>query len=106
MLAMLNDTDTMRNEVSLIQRAASWRGARPGWLFDPEELGHIGAPTMWLIGDRDPYASPELTRRWAESMPSASFEVIPDSGHMPWLDDPTLHADKIQAFWKAANPVE
>lgn len=105
-LSMMNDTDTMRNEVALIQHAASWRGFKTGALFDPDGLSGIDAPTLWLIGDRDPFGSPDVCRGWAERMSSASVEIMRDSGHLPWLDDPSMHARKIETFWNSASSIE
>jgi len=31
-------------------------------------------------------------------MPAATFEVLEGSGHLPWLDDPAGHAERIGAF--------
>ena len=105
-LSMMNDADTMKNEVALIQHAASWRGFRNGALFDPDGLSGIEAPTLWLIGDRDPFGSPDMCRLWADHMPTSSVEIMRDSGHLPWLDDPSAHAPGIVSFWASASPIE
>jgi pimeloyl-ACP methyl ester carboxylesterase len=96
---MMNDTSTMRNEVRLIQKGATWRGFRPGVFLDPAELAHVGAPTLWITGANDPFGSPDLVRGWAGHMPRADVRVMADSGHLPWLDDPEQHAEMIGAFW-------
>ncbi|MCB0915242.1 MAG: alpha/beta hydrolase [Actinobacteria bacterium] len=104
-LSMMNDTATMRNEVRLIQKGASWRGFRPGVGFDSAALGGITAPTLWIVGDRDPFGSVALVESWAHEMPAAALTVMPDSGHLPWLDDPEEHARLIEDFWSSRpNP--
>jgi len=97
-VSMTDDTDTMRNEVALIQAGATWRGFKPGFLFDPAVLPRIAAPTLWLWGEHEPFGSEALGRRWASSMPASTFEVQREAGHLPWLDDPTGHARRIDAF--------
>lgn len=98
-LSMMNDTATMRNEVRLIQKGASWRRFRPGVAFDSAELRGITIPTLWIVGDRDPFGSVALVESWARGMPEAELAVVPDSGHLPWLDDPGKHAELIDSFW-------
>lgn len=97
-LSMMNDTATMRNEVRLIQKGATWRRFRPGMFLDPSALTRIDVPALWLTGDRDPFGSPALMTDWAARMPSSTLHVLPDSGHLPWLDDPAAHAQRISAF--------
>lgn len=97
-LSMMNDTPTMRNEVSLIQSAATWRGFRRGRLVPADVLGRIKAPTLWLWGDADPFGAVELGRAWAGRTPGARFEALGESGHLPWLDDPSRHARLIGNF--------
>lgn len=102
-LAMMNDTQTMRNEVRLIQKGATVRGFRRGMGLDPERLPRITAPTLWLTGDRDPFGSPDLVRDWAGRMPASTVTVLDGSGHLPWLDDPARHARMIASFWQGTG---
>lgn len=102
-LSMMNDTATMRNEVRLIQKGASWRGFRPGVAFDPAALSRITVPTLWIVGDRDPFGSVSLVEGWARAMPEADLTVMPDSGHLPWLDDPKKHAELMDDLWGYRN---
>jgi len=97
-LSMMNDTRTMASEVTMIQAAATWRGFKPGRLFDPAALPRIAVPTLWLWGERDPFGDEALGRRWAAAMPFATFEVQPGAGHLPWIDDPEHHARRIETF--------
>lgn len=99
-LSMMNDTATMANEVALVQRVANWRGFRREWLFPVGGLASVRAPTLWLWGAHEPFGSVELGRSWAEQMPDARLEVIEGAGHLPWLDDPVWHAERIAAFLK------
>jgi pimeloyl-ACP methyl ester carboxylesterase len=102
-LSMMNDTATMHHDVRLIQKGASWRGFRPGVAFDPAALSSIAVPTLWIVGDRDPFGSVALVESWARGMPVADLTVMPDSGHLPWLDEPEKHAGLIDDFWCRRN---
>lgn len=77
---------------------------RHGLLFDPAALARIAAPTLWLWGESDPFGRVEQGRRWAASMPAGTFESFADAGHLPWLDQPAIHAARIAAFLGAEVP--
>ncbi len=96
-LSMMNDTNTMRNEVALIQRGTTWRGFKSG-LLPPETLGRIDKPTLWLAGDSDTFASVDMVRGWADRLPSVELEILEGSGHLPWIDDSPYHARRISEF--------
>ena len=44
-------------------------------------------PTLVLCGERD-RINVRLSRRLAEILPDARFEVVPDAGHVANLDNP------------------
>ena len=100
-LAMMNDTDTMRNEVDLIQRAATWRGFRKGWLLDPGALGSVKARTLWIAGDSEPFASAEMLQAWSSAIPDSRLVVRPGCGHLPWMDEPEGNAAMVAEFLSA-----
>jgi pimeloyl-ACP methyl ester carboxylesterase len=60
-------------------------------------LAHQAAPTLIVWGERDPWLPPRFAAAYAEVLPHARAETIPDGGHWPWLDDPTV-IDRIAAF--------
>ena len=49
------------------------------WGFQPEE---VEARTLLLYGSHDPLAGPRHGRWWAERLPDARLEVVPDAGHL------------------------
>jgi 3-oxoadipate enol-lactonase len=62
-----------------------------------DHLSRIVAPALLLAGDRDGVAPPELNRRNAKRIPTATFVEIPDCGHIvPW--------EKPEALLEAARP--
>jgi len=58
-------------------------------------LGRIAAPTLIVHGDRDPVPL-DAAREWAAALPNARLLVLPDSGHMSYVEQPDL-------FFGAAN---
>jgi pimeloyl-ACP methyl ester carboxylesterase len=49
------------------------------WVTD--RLGEIGVPTLVLAGGKDQVVPADVTRRVAEVIPGARFELDPDCGH-------------------------
>lgn len=62
------------------------------------ELHRLVAPTLFLWGEHDPFGPPALGQEMAALMPHGRCEVIPDAGHLPWLDAPDLCASRIESF--------
>jgi pimeloyl-ACP methyl ester carboxylesterase len=66
-------------------------------------LEDLGAPTLIVWGEQDPWLGPELAQRYAERLPHAAVEVIEDAGHWPWLDRPEL-VEQVAAFLNQSRP--
>lgn len=98
-VALAGCTDTYAHELALLRHAASPRGPRPEWVPGPAEVGALGAPSLWLVGDRDPFGDPWRVRRWARRAPDSQFRVLENSGHQPWLDDLEGHAALLNEYW-------
>jgi len=62
------------------------------------ELGRLRAPTLLIWGERDTFGPPTLGKEMAALMPVGHCEVIPDAGHLPWLDDADLVAQHVRTF--------
>lgn len=73
------------------------RGARPSMPLMDKDLAEIGAPTLILWGDADPFGSTDIGGRMAESLPNAELHVM-RGGHAPWLSDTQKVADLVSRF--------
>lgn len=62
------------------------------------ELSGLKPPTLMLWGDKDTFGSPTLGQEMARLMPNVRCEVIPDAGHLAWLDQPNRCAERIASF--------
>lgn len=77
-----------------------------GWrtsLMVRESLSELAVPTLFLWGDKDAFAPPTLGREIAESMPDARIRVIPEAGHLPYVDQPGTVAREIVAFLRHSD---
>jgi 2-hydroxy-6-oxonona-2,4-dienedioate hydrolase len=92
-LALQRHTDTMKHEVAMIASAVRWRrGFDAGLTLRADELASITTPTAFLWGADDTFGGREVAEALVAAMPDATLELVPDSGHLPWLDDPTRAA--------------
>lgn len=100
------DTDTMSNELNMIEKALTWRGTRPALLFDRSELRRISQPTLYIWGEDDTFGGAELARQTATWTPNARLQLIPASGHLPWLDAPEEVSALAREFLRAVDRPE
>jgi 2-hydroxy-6-oxonona-2,4-dienedioate hydrolase len=98
-LALQRHTDTMANESQLIRGLASVRaGWHPALSLDEDLLGRVTTPTHFFWGADDPFGGYDVARQLVGSMPAAELAMVPEAGHLPWLDDPTGAAEAIRSF--------
>jgi len=98
-VALSHYTDTYQHELSLMRRAATWRGLRPEWVAGKGTLERLEPPSLWIVGDRDPFATPARVEAWARHAAGSTVHVMEGSGHQPWLDDAPGHARLIREWW-------
>jgi 3-oxoadipate enol-lactonase len=58
----------------------------------------IGVPTICIVGDQDGATPPDLMLETAQLIPAARYEVIPDAGHLPCIEQPERLAEVMRAF--------
>jgi 3-oxoadipate enol-lactonase len=89
-----------RPEVVKQTRTMMGRASRSGWAAGFEALrgrppvlpdaGKIDVPTLIVAGEHDRAASPDDACTLAEHIPGAGVVVVPDSGHLPNLENPAV----------------
>jgi 2-hydroxy-6-oxo-octa-2,4-dienoate hydrolase len=52
------------------------------------ELKNLKPPVLFIMGDKDMEGPPNLGREMADLAPNGRFELVPNSGHVIWLDKP------------------
>jgi 3-oxoadipate enol-lactonase len=58
----------------------------------------VRAPTLVLCGAEDGATPPPVVRSLAESIPGARFEIVPDAGHLPAVEQPEAVARLLKSF--------
>jgi 2-hydroxy-6-oxonona-2,4-dienedioate hydrolase len=98
-LALIRNTETLRNERAMIRDAVIRGGAwRPGLTFEPGQLAAIRQPLLYVIGTADPEGTVDYAKRVVEMLPNADLRVLADGGHMPWLDDAAQVGQALRTF--------
>jgi proline iminopeptidase len=85
-------------EVQALTRAAGFQGDD----LLPR-LPRITAPTLVIVGDDDFICDPvSQAQRIHDRVPGSALEVVPGSGHVPWIEQPALF-DRAVDRWLAAT---
>jgi 2-hydroxy-6-oxonona-2,4-dienedioate hydrolase len=99
-VALVNNTQTMRNERAMIRDAViRGRAWRSGVTFETAELAAITQPLLCVIGTADPEGSVDYAKRVVGRLPNAELHVVTDGGHMPWLDDAGKVGQTVRTFF-------
>jgi 2-hydroxy-6-oxonona-2,4-dienedioate hydrolase len=97
-LALQRHTDTMRHEGEMIGNAIPrWDTVR----LTDELLSDVTVPTLFWWGADDTFGGEAVARHLVEVMPAAELTLVPDAGHLPWLDDPAGAAAATATFLHA-----
>jgi len=65
-------------------------------------LPSIKVPTLITVGDHDECA-PSLSKEMHRLIPGSKLVVLPESGHMTFVDQPRLFLEAVQGFLSAAR---
>ena len=83
---------------TMLRAVIGAKGFRTRYLMR-DRLPDIETPTLIAWGSEDTaFGKPSIGRQIAARMPNATFELIPDAGHLPWLDEPHLVADLVNSY--------
>jgi pimeloyl-ACP methyl ester carboxylesterase len=104
-LAVQRYTDTMENDGNMIGRLVSTRGFDPADAIPDEVFAAVTSPTLFLWGADDGFGDEEVARGVVNRMPNAHLVLIPDFGHLPWLDDPQSIAEQT-LDWISVDAVQ
>ena len=58
----------------------------------------IAVPVVCIVGDQDGATPPALVKSTADLIPGATFELIPDAGHIPCVEQPAAISRIIRSF--------
>ena len=86
----------------MIGRAASLRGFSDELTLSAESIRSVQTPTLFLWGEDDAFGGRDVADHMVELMPNAELEMLPESGHLPWLDNPDGIGRKAASFLSRA----
>lgn len=96
--ALLNHTDTARNEVASAPALVDLRrGFNPALLFTDEFLASLAVPVHLVWGADDPFGGAHAAATFAPRIPGATLRIVP-GGHAVWMDDPDRIATLVAAW--------
>ena len=81
--------------LSLVENVTDEIGMIPDLVLDEKQWHALSIPTTVLWGEKDIFGSPKLGQEVAAQVPAGKCVIIPDSGHLPWMDAPELVATEI-----------
>ena len=96
-------TDTMKNDGDMIGRFASVRGFDPALTITDDVLGSVETPTLFLWGADDGFGREDVARDVVGRIPNAELVMLPDAGHLPWLDNPSFAARATESFLQSSE---
>jgi proline iminopeptidase len=62
-----------------------------------DRLGLLRVPTLITVGDHD-QVGPSISRDMQSKIPGSKIVVLPDSGHMTFVDQPKLFVEAVDEF--------
>ena len=100
-VCLFNMTNTQKNDIALISQLMQGGETNAQFLLKDSEIIKIKQPTLWLWGEEDPFGGKEIGERINGKMINSRFIFFENSGHLPWLDNPSIHANKMREFLMA-----
>jgi len=67
-----------------------------------EQLSSIKVPTLIIVGDHDE-CDPSLSKDMNARIPGSKLVVLPESGHMTFVDQPRMFVGAVQSFLSDAS---
>ena len=58
----------------------------------------VTSPTLFIVGENDPIFPPHLIETAASFISGSSVVVIPDTGHSPYFEGPSLWNSAVGSF--------
>ncbi len=93
-------TDIQKRGLAANRQALAVYGGQPT-KTDPtlmKRLETVTAPTLVIWGDSDGIVAPDYGRAFAAAIPTARFELLSKSGHMPQIETPDQLLTAIRNF--------
>ena len=66
------------------------------------DLGRVSAPTLVIVGERDRTSKPRAARVLHEGISGSEFVLVPDVGHMSFVEAPEAYLGAVRTFLREA----
>lgn len=99
-------TDVQKSVMVANRQTLAVYGGQPS-MGDPsllKRLAGIDVPILVLWGDSDRIATPDYGRAYAAAIPTARFQLLDQTGHLPHLETPDQTLRAIWDFVGERNP--
>lgn len=73
--------------LTMLENVLTFKGWRKD-LYMGDQLHELKVPVRFIWGEKDAFEKPQTGREKALAIPGQVFEVVENSGHSPWLDEP------------------
>jgi pimeloyl-ACP methyl ester carboxylesterase len=97
-VALMHETDTLRNERAMIRAVLGRRRWRPEVTFGVDELARVQQPILYVHGTNDPEGTVDQVKHVVGLLPQAELHLIDGGGHLPWFDDPSQVGAHVSRF--------
>jgi 2-hydroxy-6-oxonona-2,4-dienedioate hydrolase len=97
-ISLFNNTDTQKNEIAMITKAYPSGKIKSCFQIQDEELEKIEQPALLLWSSDDPFGNSQTAQHLKSKIKHSTLILFENSGHLPWLDDPAVHAGEIKKF--------
>ncbi|MFB6350447.1 MAG: alpha/beta fold hydrolase [Bradymonadaceae bacterium] len=87
----------LASERSLVRAETTFGQFLPMFVLR-DDLENLDVPTGFVWGEDDAVKAPDEGRKIADRMPDAEFQLLPEHGHLPWLEPGDRAGDSIRAF--------
>jgi len=67
-------------------------------VHEVEDLAHVTAKTLLLVGRFDVACPPGVSARMHQGIRSSTLKVLEDSGHFPWMEEPKPFFTEVENF--------
>jgi pimeloyl-ACP methyl ester carboxylesterase len=61
-------------------------------------LGRVSKPTLVIVGEYDGTTTPRAARVLHEGIAGSELEIVPNAGHMSYVEEPELYLETVRAF--------
>jgi proline iminopeptidase len=66
-------------------------------------LGRVSKPTLVVVGEKDRTTTPRAARVLHEGIPNSELVVLPDVGHMSFVETPEPYLDAVRTFLRKVS---